>query len=138
MKRIYISGPITGTTDYKERFGKVEELLKGKGYEVLNPAVLNEILPVTTQYEEYMSMSYCMLDMCDSIYMMPGWEKSMGANRELGYALAKKKRVIKEIKEKPIDDLREYVCDHLCVHAAEDSDCLEVRCEECRLKEMKE
>lgn len=40
--------------------------------------------------------------------------------------------------EAQIEELREYMCDHLCVHAIEDSDYLQVRCEECRLKELTE
>lgn len=35
-----------------------------------------------------------------------------------------------------VEELREYVCDHICVHAAEDSDYLEQRCKECRLDEL--
>ena len=30
-----------------------------------------------------------LLDMCDSIYILQGWDKSCGANREYSYALAK-------------------------------------------------
>jgi hypothetical protein len=37
-----------------------------------------------------------------------------------------------------VEQLREYVCDHICVHAAEDSDYLEHRCKECRLEELTE
>lgn len=37
-----------------------------------------------------------MLGMCGSIYMLKGWEKSCGANREYGYALAKDMTVILE------------------------------------------
>ncbi len=40
--------------------------------------------------------------------------------------------------ENRMEELREYVCDHLCIHAVEDSDYLLVRCEECRLKELTE
>ena len=40
-------------------------------------------------YEEYMKMCFCMLDMCEAIFMLKGWSKSCGANREYGYALAK-------------------------------------------------
>ena len=43
----------------------------------------------TTSYEEYMQMSMMMLSMCSNIYMLKGWEKSTGANREFGYALAR-------------------------------------------------
>lgn len=86
--KIYISGAITGTDDYMERFAKAEKELTEQGYSVVNPAKVNAQLPEDTAYEEYMKMSFCMLDMCDSIYMLKGWKKSCGANREYGYALA--------------------------------------------------
>lgn len=55
-------------------------------------------MPEDTTYEEYMKMSLHMLDMCEAIYMLDGWSKSCGANREFGYALAKDKIIYKEIK----------------------------------------
>lgn len=85
--RVYISGPITGTDDYMERFAKVEEKLKKAGHSVMNPAKLNSVMPEDTTYEEYMRMSFAMLDMCGAIYMMDGWKNSLGANREYGYAM---------------------------------------------------
>ena len=91
--RVYISGAITGTDDYMERFAKAEKELTEQGYSVVNPAKVNAQLPEDTTYEEYMKMCFCMLDMCDSIYLLKGFEKSCGANRELGYAMAKKKAV---------------------------------------------
>lgn len=94
--KIYISGAITGTDDYMERFAKAEKELTEQGYSVVNPAKVNAQLPEDTNYEEYMKMSFCMLTMCDSIYMLKGWEKSCGANREYGYAIAKKKTVFYE------------------------------------------
>lgn len=97
MNRIYISGPITGTNDYLERFAKVQQELTEQGYSVINPAAVNSMLPKDTGYEEYMKMSLAMLDMCSSIYMMKGWERSRGANREYGYALAKNKIIMKEV-----------------------------------------
>ena len=96
MSKIYISGPITGTTDYMERFEKAENYLKSKGYSVVNPAKVNAQMPEDTTYEEYMKMSFTMLDMCDYIYMLTGWNTSRGANRELGYALGKDKVIMYE------------------------------------------
>lgn len=95
-ERIYISGPITGTDDYLERFSEKEGELESQGYSVINPAAVNSMLPKDTAYEEYMQMSFTMLGMCGSIYMLKGWEKSCGANREYGYALAKDMTVIFE------------------------------------------
>ena len=87
--KIYISGAITGTDDYMERFANAEKELTENGYSAINPAKVNAQLPEDTSYEEYMKMCFCMLDMCDSICMLKDWEKSCGSNRELGYAMAK-------------------------------------------------
>lgn len=89
MKRIYISGAITGKTNYMEQFNEAEEALKKGGYSVINPAKIGSNMPKDTSYEEYMDMSIMLLNMCDAIFMLEGWQQSKGANREYGYALAK-------------------------------------------------
>lgn len=94
--RVYISGPITGTDDYMERFTAVESQLIHEGCTVVNPAAIMEHMPPDTVYEEYMRLSIELLQMCDCIYMMRGWNESCGANREYGYALAKDKMIIRE------------------------------------------
>lgn len=94
--RVYISGPITGTDDYMERFAEVEERLKGKGYPVMNPAAVISMMPKDMTYEECMDMCFAMLDICEAVCMMSGWEKSCGANREYGYALAKGYLIMQE------------------------------------------
>ena len=63
---------------------------------IINPAKVNAQLPSDTDYEDYMKMSFCMLDMCDGIYLLKGWEKSCGSNRELGYAMAKGKIILRQ------------------------------------------
>lgn len=85
--KIYISGAITDTDDYMERFAAMEEYLVAQGHTVINPAKVNANLPTDTTWEEYMRMSMLMLGMCDTICMLNGWEKSRGANREYLYAL---------------------------------------------------
>lgn len=92
--RVYISGKITGTDDYMERFAESQKELENMGYSVLNPALVNSNMPKDTTWDEYMIMSFTMLDMCDAIYMLDGWEKSCGANREHGYAVGKNKIIM--------------------------------------------
>ena len=94
--RIYISGPITGTDDYMERFAKAEEKLTAAGYQVYNPAHANSYMPEGTTYEEYMDISFTLLKMADAIYMLDGWEQSRGANREYGYALGMGYKVMQQ------------------------------------------
>lgn len=86
-KKIYISGAITGTSDYMERFAEAEKMLAKSGYEVVNPARVNAQLPKNTSHDEYMEMSFCMLKMCDIIYMLDGWKDSHGAGLEHEKAL---------------------------------------------------
>lgn len=84
---VYISGAISGTTDYLERFEKAETELKSEGYTVINPAKINSFLPNTTTWEQYMEIDYKMLDICDAIYMLDGWVYSKGAKAEYEYAV---------------------------------------------------
>ena len=85
MIKIYISGKITGTTDYIQIFERAEKALSN--YIVINPAKVNEQLPIETTWKEYMQMSMTMLKMCDSIYMLKGWEDSKGARLEYNSAI---------------------------------------------------
>ena len=94
--KIYVSGAITGTDDYMERFAKAEKELTEQGYSVVNPAKVNAQLPEDTSYDEYMKMSFCMLDMCEAIFMLKGWSKSCGSNREYWYAMGNCKTIICE------------------------------------------
>jgi len=92
--KVYISGPITSTTDYMERFEKCQKNLEAHGYEVINPALINSNLPESTTWDQYMDVSLVLLKMCDSIYMLPGWINSKGASLEYEIAKSRGIRVI--------------------------------------------
>ena len=93
--RIYISGGITGVENYRETFSRAHEELTKGGHDVINPAFYADTLPKLS-YEEYMKLGLHFLNMCDAIYMLKGWQKSCGANREYGYALATDKIILEE------------------------------------------
>lgn len=86
-KKIFISGKVTGDPNYKEKFAKMEEELKGMDYIVLNPTILPEGL----EWEEYMRITLNMLHICDAIIMLEDWEESKGAKIELEYATKNEK-----------------------------------------------
>lgn len=85
--KVYISGPVTGTEGYMERFARAEEKLQAEGHIAVNPARVNAQLPKhATTHEEYMRVSLVLLGMCDAVLMLGGWEKSRGCRMELEYA----------------------------------------------------
>ena len=95
-KRIYISGPITGVANYKEIFSTAAAELREADYDVIDPAEVNSYMPISCTHDEYMSMCYPMIDMCDAIYMLPNWQQSKGACIEYGYAKAKGKEIMQK------------------------------------------
>ena len=97
--RVYISGPITGVSDYMEKFELAEKELIEKGFAVVNPAKINYGMPEDMTYEEYMEIDIRLIDLCDAIYMIRGWEMSSGANREYGYALGKGKVIMGHLEK---------------------------------------
>lgn len=85
--RIYISGRITGTSDYMERFAAAEKRLKIDGYDVVNPARKNAGHKGMT-WGWYMRRCIKWLVDCEAIYLMRGWRKSPGARLEQQIAVA--------------------------------------------------
>lgn len=82
---VYISGKITGKENYKDNFLKAEQWLMLNDYKVLNPSRLIDIFP-SLDYTQLMAIDYKLIDMCDAIFMLDGWQKSKGACAELSYA----------------------------------------------------
>ena len=98
MTRIFISGGITNVPNYENYFKRAEMELLAKGYAVVNPAVLGRGLLPNAEFEhgEYLRVSLTMLDLCDCIYMLDGWENSVGAKAEYEYAVQNRKGVLFE------------------------------------------
>ena len=85
---IYISGPISGTDDYLERFDDAIIKLYDQNPQrkIINPANLCDTLP-PLEHEQYMVICMAALSLCDEIYLLKGWENSVGARIEVEYAI---------------------------------------------------
>lgn len=86
--KIYIAGPITGHLDYRKKFKKAENELIKKGHTVINPAYLPDGL------KDYMPICKAMIDQSDALYMLEGYDNSVGAKEELAYADEHNKKVL--------------------------------------------
>lgn len=79
MRRIYISGPMTGLPDFNyPAFNAEAARLRELGYHVENPA---ENPPQET-WEAYMAVCIPQMLTCNTIALLPGWMESRGALRE--------------------------------------------------------
>ena len=82
VHRAYISGPIAGVEDFAENFASAEEKLRAEGWDVINPARLNDCVP-GLPYGAYMNACLALLPYAGAIYLLQGWEGSAGAQMEL-------------------------------------------------------
>lgn len=86
-RRIFISGPITNTEDYMERFAQAEDDLHEEGYLPINPTRFSQhLLDAEFSWDEFMDVSMTLLKQCSSIFMLEGWRESRGATKEFHYA----------------------------------------------------
>lgn len=83
--RVYIAGPITKNPEYMSDFQAAENMLRSRGYEVINPAKLTHAADCLT-YREYMKLCYKLLGMADCLYTLKGFERSPGAMCEYNRA----------------------------------------------------
>ena len=91
MSVIFISGPMSGYPDFnKPAFMEAENYFHGIGVEnVLNPASL----PSGLADEKYLPIDMAMIDACDIVMALDGWEQSRGAVAEVAYAVRQGKYV---------------------------------------------
>jgi len=88
VKRIYISGPITGVDDAKEVFANKANELKSKypDAEIINPAEI--ILPDFCTQDDYIAFCMNLLKYADEVCMLSGWMESKGSRIEYDYAVS--------------------------------------------------
>jgi ribosomal protein L13E len=97
LKKIYISGRVTGDDDYVKKFSKAARRLDKAGYRAENPVNF-----VTTSekavWQKAMRVVLKIMLFCDGVALLPDWQESKGARIE--------ERLARElgIPVKPIDD----------------------------------
>ena len=93
MKKIYISGPMSGLPDFNfQKFEKAGKYLTKKYPEriIINPHKIHRNNRKDLQYSYYMRNDIKALCDCDSIYMLENWNLSPGAKLEYAIATALK------------------------------------------------
>jgi hypothetical protein len=63
-------------------FHRAAVSLRASGYTVINPAELDEADSTPKEWHEYLRRDLAELVKCDTIAMLPGYEKSKGARLE--------------------------------------------------------
>ncbi len=86
MHRVYLAGPMTGLPDFNyPAFNAEEKRIRALGYIVENPAV--NMVYRGSPWETFMRDGIKRLMDCDILALLPGWERSRGANIERGLAI---------------------------------------------------
>lgn len=76
-KSVFLSGPITGIDDYKDKFADAMEIIRALGADfAFNPATK---IPDNTEREEAMRICLFNLTAHKCVVMLPGWRDSEGA-----------------------------------------------------------
>lgn len=108
MARGYIAGGMTGIElEGWPAFEAAAIKWRAAGWDIVTPTEIDEavgmvdversttfgaIMSVTLRgtitWEQILKIDLAVIDTCDAIILLPGWEKSRGARRELAHALS--------------------------------------------------
>jgi hypothetical protein len=85
----YIAGPITGMPNFNiEGFRAAARELVRAGWRAVDPHTLHDVAPGVHPDEVYYRRDLiAMLDRCDAVVVLPGWEESRGAQTEVHVAV---------------------------------------------------
>ena len=79
MTKLFLCGPMSSLPENNyPAFNAVAAEQRARGHEVFNPAEN----PARETWAGYMRLSIPQMLQCDSLLMLPGWEKSEGATLE--------------------------------------------------------
>ena len=87
---MYISGPITGRDDFKERFTEAADIVRNAGYRPVNPTTMFGWFHFV--FEKFPYRLQVLIDClvlaftCDAIYLMADYKFSRGATLEKAVA----------------------------------------------------
>jgi hypothetical protein len=101
MKLCYIAGHFRGANHWEIHKNVIKaELviphLIELGYAPVCPHKITENLQGLFSDQTYLDICLNILDKCDSIYMLKGWNTSEGSREEWDYAVAHKKEILYE------------------------------------------
>lgn len=94
-KRVYIAGRMRGMPQFNyPAFHRAEIHLRTLGFKVVNPATMGDKYGTAEEINANVELLDSLVKeelravaTCDAIYLLRGWEKSVGARRELALAL---------------------------------------------------
>lgn len=94
-RRIYIAGPMRGLPAFNyPKFNEADKFLTTAGWLVENPARIGEKFGTPEQINgdpallaRVVQHELDIVRSCDAIFLLPGWEKSDGARKELVHAI---------------------------------------------------
>jgi hypothetical protein len=94
--KAYISGPMSGIPHLNfPAFDQAAKELRAFGHTVINPAEIDrlcfptakfDISPPDFDYIKAIRIDLALMEICDAIYLLRGYENSRGAQVELAYA----------------------------------------------------